>query len=308
MGFLRKILKKYLLFPILFLLICKRLSKFHVLDSRATLDYLLDNNCSCVRFGDGEFSILLNKNAPGFQRATEALVDQLKRVISTRRQDLLICVPAVLLGSDLSVYTSRAKYRFRNFAVMFYKYLQDVLSINALYGDSQISRPYMDTQNKEFASEIFAKYKKLFFGKRLIIIEGDKTRFGVGNDLLQEANEIKRILCPSVDAFVCYPQILAAARDIISEFSKEERQEVLFLIALGPTAKPLVLDLTLEGYRAIDVGHLDVEYEWFIRGATSKIMIPGKYVNEAKDLEKWKESPNLDLVLYNREIVAYIKS
>ena len=37
------------------------------------------------------------------------------------------------------------------------------------------------------------------------------------------------------------------------------------------------------GYWAIDIGHVDVEYEWFLRGAKDKIQIEGKYVNEAKD-------------------------
>ena len=43
----------------------------------------------------------------------------------------------------------------------------------------------------------------------------------------------------------------------------------------------MAADLCSMGYQALDVGHLDIEYEWFLRRATGKIPIPGKFVNEA---------------------------
>ena len=58
-------------------------------------------------------------------------------------------------------------------------------------------------------------------------------------------------------------------------------EEVLFLIALGPTATVLAYDLTKYGYQAIDIGHFDIEYEWFLRGIKEdKVAIEGKYTNE----------------------------
>ena len=35
----------------------------------------------------------------------------------------------------------------------------------------------------------------------VIICEGEKTRMGVGNDLLDNCKSIKRIICPSENAF-----------------------------------------------------------------------------------------------------------
>ncbi len=40
---------------------------------------------------------------------------------------------------------------------------------------------------------------------------------------------------------------------------------------LGPTAKLLSYDLTKRGYQAIDLGHIDSEYEWFQMKAESKV-------------------------------------
>lgn len=33
--------------------------------------------------------------------------------------------------------------------------------------------------------------------------------------------------------------------------------------------------------RALDIGHIDIEYEWFLRGTTGHDIISGKYTNEA---------------------------
>ena len=55
----------------------------------------------------------------------------------------------------------------------------------------------------------------------------------------------------------------------------------MILLALGPTATILAYDLALKGYQAIDIGHVDIEYEWFRMGATHKVPVPNKFVNEA---------------------------
>ena len=52
------------------------------------------------------------------------------------------------------------------------------------------------------------------------------------------------------------------------------------MIALGPAATVLSYDLAKAGYHALDIGHLDIEYEWFLRKATKKINIEDKWVNE----------------------------
>jgi hypothetical protein len=48
------------------------------------------------------------------------------------------------------------------------------------------------------------------------------------------------------------------------------------------TATVLARDLAHNGYQAIDLGHIDIEYEWMLRNATTKIAIPGKFTNEVQ--------------------------
>ena len=40
-------------------------------------------------------------------------------------------------------------------------------------------------------------------------------------------------------------------------------KDKLFILALGPMATVLAYDLARLGYRALDLGHIDIEYEWF---------------------------------------------
>ena len=309
MGFIRKFFRKYIWLPLFVSYILKKMPAIRTLGALETVVYLQNNDCSCVRFGDGEFAILTGKGNPGFQKASDQLREKMEWVLKTQQKNLLVCITGVNNCHNLDIYTDRAKYHFRNITAMFYKYFFKTLKENALYGDCQFTRPYMDTLNREYAEKIFDEIKELFRNKKIILIEGEKTRFGVGNDLLQGAESIKRVLAPSVNAFDKYDQILQKALEIASVEKNNTidfRGEVLLLLALGPTAKPLVLDLTNAGYRAIDIGHLDIEYEWYLRGAKKKVPIPGKYVNEAKDGKEWSENPEFDFDKYNSEVVVRI--
>ena len=55
------------------------------------------------------------------------------------------------------------------------------------------------------------------------------------------------------------------------------------------------------GYQALDVGHIDIEYEWYLRKATNKIPIEGKYVNEAGGI---KEKIEINDKNYKKSIIV----
>ena len=66
----------------------------------------------------------------------------------------------------------------------------------------------------------------------------------------------------------------------------------------------LTYDLYKLGYQVIDVGHMDVEYEWYLRNTTKKIKINYKYVNEAN--KGRKKITNLRDKNYFKQIIATI--
>ena len=49
-----------------------------------------------------------------------------------------------------------------------------------------------------------------------------------------------------------------------------ESKNVLFLLALGPTAMVLSFNLANLGYQALDLGHMDLQYEYLRREAKGK--------------------------------------
>ena len=79
-----------------------------------------------------------------------------------------------------------------------------------------------------------------------------------------------------------------------------------YLIALGPTATVLAYDLFKLGYQSIDIGHLDIEYEWFLRNASSKIAIENKIVIENHD--KNNTFTKIKDEKYYKQIIAKILS
>ena len=109
---------------------------------------------------------------------------------------------------------------------------------------------------------------------------------------------IQRIICPIENSFNIYDKI----KKEVLKVSKKR----LILIALGPTATILSYDLYKLGYQAIDIGHVDIEYEWYLRKAKERIKIENKYVNEVsngrKNISKIKDKN------YYNQIISIIKN
>ena len=127
-------------------------------------------------------------------------------------------------------------------------------------------------RDKSNCGRWFEKCKQIWEGQDVLIVEGELSRLGVGNDLFANAKSIQRVLSPAVNAYDQYDQLLNAA--------KRYGRGKLILLALGMTATVMAYDLAKAGYWAIDIGHIDIEYEWFLQGATEKVAVKGKRVFE----------------------------
>ena len=258
-----------------------------------TLDELLKTEKSLIRFGDGEFNIM-NGYSIAFQEYNEELARGMKEVLLTANQEeMLLCMPEVFkafkgefpLDYNSEIFWKKELDRYADF---FKEYCQ-----SKIYGSAFISRPYIYSKDKTRAFDQFEKMKQLFEGKDLLIVEGTTSRSGVGNDLFDKANSIKRIICPSHNAFSKIKEI----REKILEHSEGR----LILLMLGPTAKVLAYQLTQQGYRALDLGHIDSEYEWMQMKAETKVQLKHKHTAEFnfdQDIEF------IDDEGYNRQIVA----
>ncbi len=240
-----------------------------IMDSETTLRAIKSRHLSMGRYGDGEMTLLLGGGI-SFCKQNPILTKRLKEVIRSNRSDFLVGVPYSLHNAEIMKPSAR---RFWKHVLAFeLKYWSHFIAGTSIKGDALISRFWMDYLDKERALRIVSLWKDVWNDRNVLIIEGENSRLGFGNDLFSNAKSIKRIECPSRHAFERYSEILAES----IKFGRES----LALVALGPTASVLAYDLCCEGIQAIDIGHIDVEYEWFKIGATEKVNLPDRAVNE----------------------------
>jgi len=241
-----------------------------VKDIKETLICILESKCSVSRFGDGELKFVKGDET-WFQHKDIVLQRRLREILKNDQPNLMVCVPNVF--GDLKQYRSHDKKYWRQHIARTRKIWYKYLNPTKPYYDAFISRCYMPYKNRDLASTYFDLWKKIWNNRELLIIEGEKTRLGIGNDLFDNVKSIKRILCPNTNAFKYYESLLSEALRYDTSH--------LVLLAVGPTATVLAADLANNGYQAIDVGHIDIEYEWYLSHATRKIPIENKFVNEA---------------------------
>lgn len=244
-----------------------------VLSNEETIDTIINNQCSVSRFGDGEFHLLIQSKDLKFQKRSDLLSERFKEILKCQQENLLVCIPKIFKPADLNIRTKESKAYWTdhaaNYRMQWYKYLD----LNKTYYNASFTRNYIAVKDKSKSEEFFQKIKKIWNHREVLIIEGEYSRIGVGNNLLDNARSVERILAPSEHAFEKYDDILNAA--------KRHTKEKLILIALGPTATVLSYDLHIAGFQAIDIGHLDVEFEWFLQKTSVRTKIANKYVIEA---------------------------
>lgn len=224
-----------------------------------TIAELQNTNKSLVRFGDGELLIIRGGNVH-FQKGNDSLKKDLADIIGYKYDGLMVSIQDIFNGLDLYVPESRKFWKEHLFFYRrFYKKLCDH---ERVYASTSFSRAYVTIANKEKSREWFREIKRIWFEKDVVVVEGASTHNGVGNDLFDSCNSVQRIICPSKNAF-------DRIKDIEAECNKMSKDK-LFLVSLGPAAKPLIRNLYLAGYRAIDIGQLDYEYELFLMKADTK--------------------------------------
>lgn len=254
-------------------LVRKKLKDITILDSMTSIQYIIDNGCSVSRFGDGEFDVIMG-GSEGYTRPDARLAASLKHVLmSTDAPNHIVGIPLPMKG------ISGLRPLSRDFWGFFVKNNIDrilpLLSKNRTYIDTQLSRFYIAYTDKSNCAKHVELLRRIWDGRDIVIVEGTQSRTGVGNDLYDNAKSLKRILGPAKDAFDVYDKMLNA---ITSNVSKNQ----LILMSYGPCATILAYDLAKLGFQAIDLGHLDIEYEWFRTGATTATAVKGKFTNEAE--------------------------
>lgn len=250
--------------------------RWNVKTTEETVDKIIQGY-SISRYGDGEFDIAFRKKGINFQKYELKLEILLKKILNSNLENHLVAIPRTLI--DIENLKRGEKYFWSRYYVKQRKKLERNLQKEKIYYDSMISRFYMPYINPQKNIEVIKKLMDYFNNKKILIIEGENTRFGLGNSLLHNSKEIQRIILPDKNSFEKYEEVMEF---IINNFTKD----IIILIALGPTATVLAYELCKNGFQALDIGHLDVEYEWSLLKAKCKIDLKYKTVNEVSGIKE----------------------
>lgn len=247
------------------------MNKLNVMSDWETVKYILDHKCSVSRFGDGELEVMIGFNIP-FQKSNHQIRKKLKQIKTTDK--CLVCLSDVFnkerFNKDL---INEYDYKFWKKISFFQKpFYVHYFKNNKILGDTFVSRFYLRFKDHSKTPEYIKYIKQIWEKRNILFVEGEQTRLGVGNDFFSNAKSIRRILCPGKNAFDKYEEIKKAIED-------NAKSDDLVICALGPTATILAFELSSK-MQILDLGHIDIEYEWFLRKATKKIPIEHKYVNE----------------------------
>jgi glycosyltransferase family protein len=258
-----------------------------------TLNKVIFEKSSVSRYGDGEFKIMF-KGEQFFQEYDKELRSRLIEIIRSRSDNHIVCIPDVFC--DPVRFTDRARDYWNSFMNLNRSKIYRKLDMNKIYYDAMMTRLYMDYKDKSKAVERFTKFRMIWNERDVVLVEGELSRLGAGNNLFRNVKSLKRILCPAENAFSKYAEIL-------SQVKKHDTSK-LILLALGPTATVLAYDLSKIGYQAVDIGNVDIEYEWFLKQSMVKTAVKNKYTGEAPNGTQVEKLQSLE---YENEIQVQIK-
>ncbi|HFU0809104.1 TPA: GT-D fold domain-containing glycosyltransferase, partial [Streptococcus pneumoniae] len=163
-----------------------------------TLDYIIEHNSSLVRFGDGEVNLMWGLPIP-YQNHDLELANQLKHIVGLESDEkLVVCLPDAF--DDRFVFTWWATPFWKEHMNVYMDFYKELCK-GSWYGSTFISRPYIDYEDKSKAKGQFEKLKSIWENRDILIVEGITSRSGVGNDLFDKVKSVKRIICPSHNAY-----------------------------------------------------------------------------------------------------------
>lgn len=222
----------------------KSYQDFKFLTYDETLEEILTNNKSIVRFGDEVFDMIMGIGLyfnDWRQRYHSALAERLKEVLGSNNPNLLICFNPELILMNKKEFTKQGIPEQHHFWTHSRIYLKEYLKSDGVYGRAL---SFHDRYNPTLNYELIIDHLKM---KHLIIVTSNTKRFnnqkfGLTTDYID---------APKSDAWDSYSDILDNVRMVASQY---EKRDVLIMASLGPTAKVLALDLTNEGYTVWDTG------------------------------------------------------
>jgi len=220
---------------------------YKVMNDAETIEYIITKRCSVARFGDGELT-LMNGGKEGFQESDASLAKKLQEVMDSKCVNLLTCIP-IGLTMNVKDYTHATSSFWKAYTVLNSNSIKrHIVDKEKKYGNTNFTRFYMEFKDKSFETAIrkVNEIKRIWEQRDVVMVEGEFTRCGVGNDLFDNVRSFSRIICPATNAFSKYDEIL----QVINR-SVRKSENTLILCCLAATATCLAHDLCGGGIRLL---------------------------------------------------------
>ncbi len=140
---------------------------------------------------------------------------------------------------------------------MWVQLLQSSIHEGYTYYPTNIAHFSWKTQSEKVIDDYFEKMRTIWQNKDIHLIHGKGIFDGFKYDIFDNAKSVTHQIAPAQNAFEEYDNILAEALKV--------DKNKLIIIILGPTATILAHDLSLNGYWALDLGHIAKAYDWHKR-------------------------------------------
>ncbi len=225
---------------------------FKILNNDESIKIITNSSKSLARYGDGEM-LIINGGYINFQEYNENLAIRLKEILLSDDEDIMIGVPIAIKSTK--GYNKIAKEFWKQNMDTGRMHWKKYCKKKKIYCNTNMTRLFRDYEDKSNSIRWFKNFKQIWNDKDILLIEGSKSKLGINNDLFSNAKSVERIIAPSKNAFDKYDEILAVI--------KERCKGKLVLLSLGPTATVLAYDLCKKGIRALDIGHIQLEYNEF---------------------------------------------
>lgn len=235
--------------------------KVHTVEE--TIEELIQTSKSMVRFGDGEIVMIRGKNLK-LQQTSPEIIAGLKRILKYDYDDLIVTIPEIF--GDLSIYRKESRQFWKEHLLFNRRIYKKYCNAEKVYYNTSVSRFYYALEDKSKCGQWIDRIRQIWKDKDIVVVEGEKSHNGVGNNLLDTAKSIERVIGPASNAYGRLNEII--------ECCKKYPRDRLFLVSLGAAAKIFAEKMFLDGYRVLDIGNLDMEYEWYLHQATGKDKIP----------------------------------
>lgn len=251
-------LKRYLFYKKSSFKYVSQYSDIKQLDENDTLKYIIENNLSIVRFGDGEFGLLTGAGIfcgiKGFfkfswyQSYSRKLKKELTRIISSTNDSILVSFPPIwhiIYDDRIQHDLSNTEKIYSNMHVEARMLLWKLIHKNRIYGSWSV---FMPQHNNSMNWNLIADY---FKDKHIVIVTGGVDRLrhvqlGYKTHFIEtgkyNAFEKRKTIFKDIDTYVAEQKL--------------QKDSTLFLISLGPTAACVVEYISNQGHIAWDTGHL----------------------------------------------------